>query len=614
MKWYNSSEEQLFSMVEENCRPPPTSISVNRHKLSVFLFRFLALLAISAVLSAVVLLIIYPKMNGRREAVKIESGQPPASPSSTDLSTSDSATINWPLYTNEGLGYSIKYPIGWFQRESEARPETGPNNNLDVYFQNRPISLTDIGGEKVDSFWVIKKSEHSAFPDLMGWWASYSLRFPNKYSDNDLNGFTLVDGSPALKVESRESQETIKTLGICCVLSYVIGPNKEILEIGMNITDRRNPNYFLFDQMLATFKWLGEKAGPANEITGRLAYIEYGVKVLIFENGQKSVVTSGLDNLSNLRWSKDGQYLGWINNGFSVSVFEAKTGKITEIVKPAYSNDEPEKSGRYKLSDFDFSPDGRRLVYVRDGVWLTNLTGGEAEKILANKSVELIKDNPTADEYYSGVDWQPNGDTLLLKTMAWSCNQLRLYDIKLKGLVKMEDFDKIACRTGKWSDDGKMIIGADQQIGFARNLLLTEVAQKKTVNVYDKLVQRLGFKENQFLYISEGIVDSEGNWLLSLKPTPSGESWPPPILSGNGLYRADKEYGLHLILESSAERDYNRFDLALTPDGRNLTYLLDPSSSSPNGYDLHLLGLDENEIAKDKIILSNVYEYVWSDQ
>lgn len=194
---------------------------------------------------------------------------------------------------------------------------------------------------------------------------------------------------------------------------------------------------------------------------GRIAYIKDGNVFLLEPQGKKQITQDG--NKTGIKWSKDGQYLGWINRanmkfwsdiyrdtvdrdvGISISVYDVHAGTIRDLV---VKTPKAELSG-YDIEGFDFSPDGQKIAYTYDGVWILDITNGQEEKLFENKAV--VPYGSAGVAVYGLVDWNKKYPIILLQEGHYEASNYFIYDFNTRQLTKLP-------YPSQWSQDGEYIV------------------------------------------------------------------------------------------------------------------------------------------------------------
>jgi len=353
--------------------------------------------------------------------------------------------------------------------------------------------------------------------------------------------------------------------------------------------------------------------------TGKIAYVKDGNLFIVDNSGVKQVTTTR--NVGKIKWSRDGKYIGWISQkefhyknpsgyewtrgfGISLSYLPPFIDSAIEAIKERYSDEVLQSSEGFKLSlsGFDFSNDSKKIVYVRNGVWLYDRSTDKEEKIADNYLGDA--DSPVDDRTYVDVDWNPKSDIILLYQGVWECGRTQLYNLQTK---QIEEIDIRTCGRGIWSADGKYIIGYNASGRDEGGLWVTSIKDKSTRKIVDdgkyglSVISAAVFNDNQIAAIIE--------------PFPSPDSETNLPIKGSAIYLVSLDSALTPIrkLEKIQDEYFTKegWGLDWSPDGKQiaLLYRTYDHREKKEQFDLHILNRDGSDMA---LLVAGISSYQWS--
>jgi Tol biopolymer transport system component/DNA-binding winged helix-turn-helix (wHTH) protein len=127
--------------------------------------------------------------------------------------------------------------------------------------------------------------------------------------------------------------------------------------------------------------------------------------------------------VAGLDWSPDGRYLAYSSRRvycgpMRIYLYSFETGRSEQLTSPFWSS-----QGDFRPA---FSPDGKNVAFIRgDRTWLKDIfivptTGGEARRLTSSQ------------HYISGLDWMPDGESLVFSAGPSSAGDLRLWRLSLE--------------------------------------------------------------------------------------------------------------------------------------------------------------------------------------
>lgn len=166
------------------------------------------------------------------------------------------STLNWKTYKNSIYKYSVKYPSQWYLYESTEK--IAGAKNVAGFWPEK-------GEGEVSGIWVNVRDDRFSYTSLDSWWVGYKkmLLTPiDVYAVSEKQLLTenfekwigvtktTISQLPALRVETKSGYLSRPYRSV-----FVVDKNMEVIEINTNITDKNNPNFSTFDQILSTFRF-----------------------------------------------------------------------------------------------------------------------------------------------------------------------------------------------------------------------------------------------------------------------------------------------------------------------------------------------------------------------
>ena len=172
-----------------------------------------------------------------------------------------------------------------------------------------------------------------------------------------------------------------------------------------------------------------------------------------------SIYVSGLDGSNKRRIAtraafNDNTRLSWSPDGTRV-LFSTTNGEFSGSASRFLSIANADGSGQTSLpnsptrvNDPDWSPDGDRVAFARDGeIWVVNLNGTELKRIAARLNF---------GDVYSRPRWSPDGSQILFSKGTTNDNQAMLVKPDGTGLTRALNVPRSI--NASWSPDGKKIL------------------------------------------------------------------------------------------------------------------------------------------------------------
>lgn len=107
-----------------------------------------------------------------------------------------------------------------------------------------------------------------------------------------------------------------------------------------------------------------------------------------------------------------------------------------------------------------FSPDGTRLAYGLNGVWVFDIPTGEVVQVLQNEI-----DSGAPVELYSPLEWAPDNNQLLVSIATEQGSTLGVWDMQAVALIRLEVEDQLCCQF-IWAPDSRSILLASATLGL----------------------------------------------------------------------------------------------------------------------------------------------------
>ncbi len=230
---------------------------------------------------------------------------------------------------------------------------------------------------------------------------------------------------------------------------------------------------------------------------------------------QKQITTNCKN--SNPKWSPDGKKLAWIESkqidtGYwdrdlqmNIKIMDYLTQE-TEYLLDEYklnnlqsekSGEEAEKRELLQVQDFDWSPNSRKIVYSRNGVWTKNVETKKAELLLEpclDKSSIMEKDLPkdfwelseTSFFLYNSVYHSPDGKKLLLKVKRnfMGASSYEVLNINTKKLLTIINKTGLKPNCIEWSPDSGKILYSGECGGWLGGTHYYDLETKETKTVH----------------------------------------------------------------------------------------------------------------------------------
>ena len=212
------------------------------------------------------------------------------------------------------------------------------------------------------------------------------------------------------------------------------------------------------------------------------------------------------------RFSPDGQRIAFYSNRgghYEIWTIDRDGTHLRQLTEgPSQGN------ARYPM----WSPDGKRLLYSREGV-TGEIVSAAAEP--GSPTQRTLPDFDPAGSTFVPVDWSPDGRLVagMLRTPADERSGITLFDLEQGAYVELTDFGQLP----EWTADGRALIfqGRLPQASVHREyprdegLLLVDIATRQT----RELLKRPGAT---LMYPS---VSPDGHWVFFVEATTRADIW-----------------------------------------------------------------------------------------
>lgn len=338
---------------------------------------------------------------------------------------------------------------------------------------------------------------------------------------------------------------------------------------------------------------------------GTIAFIKENDLYLLNQTGISRLTTNAY--VSKFKWSKDGKFIGYISHeeiqpkglqkqliGSSLSILDPNSRTSEEILRSKLTTEATlEEIRKADITGFDFSRDNKKIIYVRNGIWLKDLTTNQEEKLLSN--FEGAPPTNLNFRRHADLSWNSSQDKILLFGGSWECSFSEVYDLKTKQNKQINDGACVGNRF--WSADGKQII-TYSPTGLGDNGLWitdTTLETKKIIQVNDP---------SYTISVEHAFVTKNGQLFAIIEQSPRGE----PLQNQRTLYKINSDGKKTVVKNYPKNTPYQR-DIVLSPDEQTIIYVIS-ESQNPYLYNLYSENFENNN--NKNLLLTNITAFAWS--
>lgn len=272
-------------------------------------------------------------------------------------------------------------------------------------------------------------------------------------------------------------------------------------------------------------------------------------------------------------------------SGNQLYLVDASGGNRRLLVDNAAANTQAEDFAyTARISDPQFSPDGRYLAYAYNGLWILDTSNNQAVHLLENQV-----DDGRPERVYAPIKWAPNGVQLLLSVTGSDYSSIAFVNPGADNLVTEVDARNLCC-SASWSPDSASVLVASPFDGLIEAGLwrydvlsgeVTELIAAETDELYEFAGWPLELSGGslQYFYASTAELGSADAPLYMVSSGPDG-------VSGRALVRAEPfsnigealwamDGSLALIVQRRPEGGAGGAVLVAFADDRQLQLLMD---------------------------------------
>ena len=154
--------------------------------------------------------------------------------------------------------------------------------------------------------------------------------------------------------------------------------------------------------------------------------------------------------IAGLDWSPDGRHLAYSSRrvcfgAMRIYLYSFDTGESMELTTPPWSS-----QGDFRPA---FSPDGQRIAFIRgdrtqlQDIFIVPVAGGEVERLTSSQ------------HHVAGLDWMPDGESLIFSAGPSAPGDLRLWQLSLKdgSITWLQAASHRPARPSVAATDGRMV-------------------------------------------------------------------------------------------------------------------------------------------------------------